>query len=66
MAKEKKWFHGLKKKELQHLLDMEIATLEAFKRLRTSQSEGEHIWEAGKGFMPCWECHFIAKKLGLK
>lgn len=54
----------LNKKELIHLLEtlVERDIETAFRKNRTSQKE---MKEKG-GVEPCWDCRFIAKKLGIE
>lgn len=63
------WASKLSKKELQHLIEMEITTLEKFKSTRRAQIARRD--EQDKKFPklnnePCWECKMIARKLGLE
>lgn len=57
------WMKDLTKKEKKHLLeDAGCKTLEQFKRNADHQKK---MREKTPGIEPCWDCKFIAKKLGL-
>lgn len=58
---KKATFSGLGKKEKKHLREMGIKTLTSFKETAESQKKNR---ETGC-IEPCYECKFIAQKLGL-
>jgi len=61
------YFKDLTKKEKRHLRDMGMATLREFKLAAAEQKRIREL-PPPKGFKfyePCWDCRFIAKKLGL-
>lgn len=59
-----RWQDKLTTKEMKHLRETTIGrpTLAAFKRNR----EGQLAMIEMAGIEPCWDCLFIAKKLGLE
>jgi len=58
------WIKKLTKKELVHVIEDCGGTLEGFKRNREKQLE--MVQKNPDGMEPCWDCKFIAKKLGLE
>lgn len=61
---EQNWLKGLTKKQIIHLLEMNMTTLASFKKVFASQ-EKKRI-EYPEDPDPCCECRSIAKKLGIK
>ena len=64
----RKWHKKLTLKELRHVLDSTTTgSLAQFKRNLDPQREQDRKNNDLLGFVPraCWECHFVAKKLGL-
>lgn len=56
------FFKDLTKKEKKHLKGVGgVTTLRDFKNVAEYQKK----WRQPGGNEPCWECKFIAKKLGL-
>ena len=53
----------LTKSEQKHLREANIKTLYDFKATRIGQKELESQFPKTK---PCWECEYIARKLGLE
>ena len=63
VKRTKKWHKKVTIKELRHILESTTTgTLAQFKRNLDHQRAGD-TWPDGT--MSCWECHFIAKKLGI-
>lgn len=62
--KHKSILNKLTKKELVHLIEkgQPDHALDDFKVMRTRQRASREK----DGFEPCWECRFIARKLGLE
>ena len=58
-----KWQKVLTANEIRHLREMmETVTLNGFKKLRNEQKELKAKWTTE----PCWDCRFIAQKIGLE
>lgn len=57
-----KW-KDLTKKERKHVREMGVATLREFKKNAEFQAKARR--EYPEASEPCWDCRFIAKKLGL-
>ena len=62
MALRTKRAKRLTKKQQQHLTDVDVHTLAAFKRTRAAHAELKERF----GGEPCYECRFIALKLRLE
>jgi len=64
MSKHKSIWNKLTKKELVHIIENALVNdpLKAFQETRKAQLR----LEAANGEHCCWECTFIAKKLGIK
>jgi hypothetical protein len=60
------WTSSLKKSHVQHLMEMNITTLEGFKRCRSQQLEMMGRDPPGVNREACWDCWEIARKLGLE
>jgi hypothetical protein len=56
------WLGKLNQKELIHLLENNITTLDALKRTREQQRKNL----LHSGIEACWKCKFIARKLKLE
>jgi len=55
------WKKKLTKKELKHLIDYGCTDFESVKH----NCEVQKVMREQSGIEPCWDCKFIAKKLGL-
>ena len=66
MSNHKSIFNRLTKKELVHLVERgdEDAALSDFKKLRKDQIEMKE--NSSSKVETCWDCRFIAKKLGIE
>ncbi|MCK9370100.1 hypothetical protein M0R04_09370 [Candidatus Dojkabacteria bacterium] len=56
------WLSKLNQKELIHLLENNITTLDALKRTREQQRKSLLY----SGIETCWKCKFIARKLKIE
>lgn len=61
---EQNWLKGLTRKQIVHLLEMNMTTLASFKKVFASQEKKRT--EHPEDPEPCWECRSIAKKFGIK
>jgi len=62
IKKRKTWKSKLNKKELKHLKEMGITNKASWLRNLEHQ---KRLRDSG-GVEPCWDCRFIAEKLGME
>lgn len=59
----KTWRSKLSKAELKHLKEMEIKDKAGLERTFADQAKSRKLFPK---IEPCWECKFIARKLGFE
>lgn len=65
MKRIPKWQKLLTAKERKHLREMDAGTLAAFRRTAAEQARMRRSNGGYPVIEPCWECKFIARKLGI-